>query len=151
MFESANGAIVTVHQGELDVVESRIEQDAGVVPASTLNANSLVESGDLFERAIDDCDIMLAEKCCVLAIVRPDHVLDAIHCKFCQIRLCCNVIENNVGGSDEDDLVDPFVEIELECNCLEELGFAPTVDELRPAEIDDDFVLRGIDGPASIE
>ena len=102
VLKSANNTVVAVHEGVLDVIEGRVKEDAGVIPACALDPDSLVQSANLLEGLCDDRNVVFAEKSSVEAIGRPDDILDARNSKLSELLLLLDVVQVDVCRCDEE-------------------------------------------------
>ena len=101
ILQSSDDCNIPVQERIFDVVQSRVQKYAGVIPGSALDTDRFMQAAHLLQRLGDDGDIVLAEEGCIEAIVRPDNVLDTTHSHLCQRLLRLDVEESNRRRKDK--------------------------------------------------
>ena len=101
------------------MVESRVDEHAGVVPRARLDANGLVDKSVLSEVLVRDRDgyrgdklrviyanftglTVLAEQCNERPIRTPDNILHWRRCDFCKRFLLLDIVEHDRRGRRKD-------------------------------------------------
>ncbi|KAI6755905.1 hypothetical protein HG531_005011 [Fusarium graminearum] len=86
LIKGTDDTVIAVQKSVLDMVESRVQQNACIIPSSALDTNSLVESADLLKSLGHNSNIVLAQQSGVNAL------------------LLLNIVKMNSGGGDDQQV-----------------------------------------------
>ncbi|KAH3668500.1 hypothetical protein OGAPHI_002254 [Ogataea philodendri] len=89
-------SVVAVQKGILDVVQSGVDQNTGIVPCSALHSDGLVHRHQCFEFLVCNDNGMLRQESDILGVCRPNSIFGVAYLNLCQLFLLLNVVMNHL-------------------------------------------------------